>query len=74
MDWGLLDKRAGENTFLREGIVYASKVSSRVRLTSGVFQYGIVIVVFIFLIISQDTCGLRAGGFEPDGSGDSRAT
>lgn len=27
MDWGLFDKNAGENTFLREGIVYPQKVS-----------------------------------------------
>lgn len=26
MDWGLLDKKAGENRFLREEIVYSSKV------------------------------------------------
>lgn len=26
MDWGLLDKKAGENKFLREEIVYSSKV------------------------------------------------
>ena len=26
MDWGLLDKNAGENRFLREEIVYAHKV------------------------------------------------
>ena len=26
MDWGLLDKNAGENRFLREEIVYAYKV------------------------------------------------
>lgn len=26
MDWGLLDKSAGENTFLREEIVYSSTV------------------------------------------------
>jgi len=26
MDWGLFDKNAGENTFLREGIVYPQKV------------------------------------------------
>lgn len=32
MDWGLLDKNAGENTFLREEIVYSSTVS-------GVFTY-----------------------------------
>ena len=28
MDWGLLDKNAGENKLLREEIVYAYKVSS----------------------------------------------
>lgn len=27
MDWGLFDKNAGENTFLREEIVYSSHVS-----------------------------------------------
>ena len=27
MDWGLFDKNAGENTFLREEIVYPQKVS-----------------------------------------------
>ena len=27
MDWGLFDKNAGENRFLREEIVYASKVT-----------------------------------------------
>lgn len=27
MDWGLFDKNAGENTFLREEIVYSSTVS-----------------------------------------------
>lgn len=26
MDWGLFDKNAGENTFLREEIVYSSTV------------------------------------------------
>lgn len=28
MDWGLFDKNAGENTFLREEIVYSSTVST----------------------------------------------
>lgn len=27
MDWGLFDKNAGENTFLREEVVYSSSVS-----------------------------------------------
>lgn len=27
MDWGLFDRGAGENTFLREEIVYPQKVS-----------------------------------------------
>lgn len=27
MDWGLMDKKAGENRFLREEVVYAYKVS-----------------------------------------------
>lgn len=27
MDWGLFDKNAGENTFLREEVVYSSTVS-----------------------------------------------
>jgi hypothetical protein len=27
MDWGILDRNAGENRFLREEIVYAYKVS-----------------------------------------------
>lgn len=29
MDWGLFDKNAGENTFLREEIVYPQKVCSK---------------------------------------------
>lgn len=29
MDWGLFDKNAGENTFLREEVVYSSTVSSQ---------------------------------------------
>lgn len=29
MDWGLLDKKAGDNKYLREEIVYSSTVSSR---------------------------------------------
>ena len=29
MDWGLLDKGAGENKFLREEVVYAFKVGLR---------------------------------------------
>jgi hypothetical protein len=28
MDWGLFDKNAGENTLLREEIVYSSSVST----------------------------------------------
>ena len=32
MDWGLLDKKAGENKFLREEIVYSSKVRLTLRL------------------------------------------
>lgn len=28
MDWGLFDKNAGENTFLREEVVYSSTVRS----------------------------------------------
>jgi xenotropic and polytropic retrovirus receptor 1 len=32
MDWGLFDKHAGENTFLREEIVYSSTVCSYVSL------------------------------------------
>lgn len=30
MDWGLFDKNAGENTFLREEIVYPQKVCTKV--------------------------------------------
>lgn len=33
MDWGLFDKNAGENTFLREGIVYPQKVRIQPALT-----------------------------------------
>lgn len=29
MDWGLFDKNAGENKFLREEVVYSSNVSIR---------------------------------------------
>ena len=29
MDWGLFDKNAGENTFLREEIVYPQKVCTK---------------------------------------------
>lgn len=43
MDWGLLDKHAGENTFLREEIVYTSTVSgyfkSRLIGSYSVFVY-----------------------------------
>lgn len=35
MDWGLFDKNAGENTFLREGIVYPQKVRMHPALTLG---------------------------------------
>jgi len=28
MDWGLFDKKAGDNKYLREEIVYSSTVSS----------------------------------------------
>lgn len=35
MDWGLFDKNAGENTFLREGIVYPQKVRMQPALTLG---------------------------------------
>jgi len=34
MDWGLFDKNAGENTLLREEIVYSSKVSISFELLS----------------------------------------
>lgn len=30
MDWGLFDKNAGENTFLREEIVYPQKVCMQI--------------------------------------------
>ena len=33
MDWGLLDKNAGENKFLREETVYRSKVRWRASQT-----------------------------------------
>lgn len=33
MDWGLFDKNAGENTFLREEIVYSSSVSHLILFT-----------------------------------------
>lgn len=36
MDWGLFDKNAGENTFLREEVVYSSTVS---RLIQGCQPY-----------------------------------
>lgn len=32
MDWGLFDRGAGENTFLREEIVYPHKVECRAGL------------------------------------------
>jgi len=32
MDWGLFDRGAGENTFLREEIVYPHKVKSECKL------------------------------------------
>lgn len=35
MDWGLFDKNAGENTFLREGIVYPQKVRMQPALPLG---------------------------------------
>ena len=35
MDWGLFDKNAGENTFLREGIVYPQKVRIQPALALG---------------------------------------
>lgn len=34
MDWGLFDKNAGENTFLREEIVYPQKVRTKSALIS----------------------------------------
>lgn len=38
MDWGLFDKNAGENTFLREEIVYSSTVSNEVAFLYLVFS------------------------------------
>lgn len=35
MDWGLFDRNAGENRFLREEIVYSSTVSN----TKQVYYY-----------------------------------
>lgn len=32
MDWGLFDKKAGENKYLREEIVYSSKVGTVIYL------------------------------------------
>lgn len=32
MDWGLFDRNAGENTFLREEIVYPHKVSGMAEI------------------------------------------
>lgn len=34
MDWGLFDKSAGENKFLREEIVYSSTVSTVMFIAS----------------------------------------
>lgn len=36
MDWGLFDRNAGENTFLREEIVYPHKVSVVTGVNLGV--------------------------------------
>ena len=35
MDWGLLDKSAGENILLREEIVYSSKVRKATSVYYG---------------------------------------
>lgn len=39
MDWGILDRNAGENKFLREEIVYASKVLVWYSTAIGFFIY-----------------------------------
>jgi len=39
MDWGLFDKNAGDNRYLREEIVYSRKVSAAVVLFSVFLHY-----------------------------------
>lgn len=42
MDWGLFDRNAGENTFLREEIVYPHKVSVVGEMSLGaIFDVGL---------------------------------
>lgn len=47
MDWGLFDKNAGENTFLREEIVYSSTVRKPLFLLLSLFETR-TILHFIF--------------------------
>ena len=51
MDWGLLDKNAGDNLFLREQIVYDYKVST---LHQFLIQFALL---RSFLILISGKCG-----------------
>lgn len=59
MDWGLFDKNAGENTFLREGIVYPQKVSM-LEVASAVVPKCISICFSCTLQLAA-LCPLHAG-------------
>lgn len=47
MDWGLFDKSAGENKFLREEVVY----SSTVRFTNSSKCRFCIYLLFLFLVL-----------------------
>ncbi|XP_060078011.1 solute carrier family 53 member 1-like isoform X1 [Ylistrum balloti] len=55
MDWGLLDKNAGENTFLREEIVYAYKA----------YYYFAVVEDFVLRFAWTITVSVGEGGYFP---------
>ena len=64
MDWGLLDRNAGENRFLREEIVYAYKVDYMIEifssanpqsaeLTGSLFVTALVVGVSVYKLFAR---------------------
>jgi len=57
MDWGLFDKNAGENRYLREEIVYSQKVSNcfaLVMLTANIISFLLGFLAFFIQCFDAD--------------------
>jgi len=66
MDWGLFDKSAGENKFLREEIVYSSTVSTTDRhVRPQIFSYKRKHIFAYSFIFQKDLSNIRRQGKAP---------